>query len=73
VNRDATIAWMQVLIRFGSEGPMTHLLSTFSSSGWWWGNVPFPVPFMSFCVRDSVPRQTPGANFRKCRQFRIML
>jgi len=38
VNWDATIAWMHVLIRFGSEGPMTHLLSMFSSSAWWQGN-----------------------------------
>jgi hypothetical protein len=38
VNRDATIAWMHVFIRFGNEGPMTHLLSMFSSSAWWRGN-----------------------------------
>jgi len=38
VNRDATIAWMHVLIWLGTEGPMTHLLSMFSSSAWWRGN-----------------------------------
>ena len=35
---------MHVLIRFGSEGPMTHLLSTFSSSAWWRGNCPSSSP-----------------------------
>lgn len=38
VKRNATIAWIHVLIQFGSEGSKTHLLSMFSSSAWWRGN-----------------------------------
>lgn len=44
VNRDATIEWTHALIPFGSERPMTHLFSMFSSSAWRRGNFSISSP-----------------------------
>jgi len=73
VNWDSTIAWVLFWCGLEVKDPRLICWVCFRPQPGGEEIILVPVPFMSFCARDSILWQTLGVNFRKCRQFSIML